>query len=115
MGELGRENRNSPTWWSIRQGGDNIGRKARIVASSIADRKVKTVVDDEHPVLVFRFDGEAWARWSVAWQRYEPADIPPPLRAHLESEHVVPEAGDRFRLDAGQWLRVPPDDKDVPS
>jgi hypothetical protein len=113
MGELRKEIFDSPTWMSIRQGGDNISRKARIVASSIEDRKIKTIVDDDAPVFRFRFDGERWERWSVAWTRYEPAEIPPPLRDHLEAEGIEPAAGDRFVLDAGTWRRLATDEPDA--
>ncbi len=106
MGKLGREITNSTAFQFLRQGGDNLGRKARIVASSIEDRKIKTVVDDEAPTLLFRFDGEGWERWSVAWGRFEAAEPPPPLRGHLEAEGITPVTGDRFTVEDGAWRRA---------
>ena len=115
MAKWRREIAKSPYFIAARQGGDNISRKARIVASSIDDRKIRTVVDDDAPVLRFRFDGERWERWSVAWRTYEPAPIPPPLLAHLEAEALTLAAGDRYALEAGAWRHLGPDEPDEPS
>jgi hypothetical protein len=115
VGKLRKEITNSPSFMSLRQGGDNISRKARIVTSSIEDRKIRTVVDDPSPVLRFRFDGEGWSRWSVAWRAYEPAEVAPPLREHLAAEGVTPQAGDRYVLDAGVWRRLDADEPDEPT
>ena len=115
MGDLRKEFTNSPTWMSVRQGGDNLGRKARIVASAIADRDVRTVVDDPNPVLVFRFDGDGWSRWSATWRAYERAECAPPLRDHLLAAGIEPQAGDRFTLDAGTWRQLAPDEPEAPS
>ena len=112
MGERRRQITDSTWFTSLRQGGDNISRKARIVASSIEDRKVRTVVDDANPRLLFRFDGERWERWSVAWQRYEAAVVAPPLQAHLEAEGVEPSAGDRYLLESGRWRLLGGDEPD---
>ena len=113
MGKLRKEITSSPSFMALRQGGDNISRKARIVNSAIADRKIKTVVDDPNPVVLFRFDGERWERWSVLGGRYEAVDgAAPPLRAHLEHEGTMPAAGDRFALEAGTWRRLDPDEPD---
>ena len=113
MGDLRKEITNSPTFMALRQGGDNLSRKARIVASAIEDRKIRTMVDDPSPVLRFRFAGEGWERWSVAWRTYEPADVPPPLREHLQTEQVEPLAGDRFQLVDGAWRRLEPTEPDT--
>jgi hypothetical protein len=114
VGDLRKELKNSPTWMSLRQGGDNLSRKARIVASSIADREVKTVVDDPAPVLVFRFDGDGWSRWSAAWRSYERAEPAPPLRDHLAEAGIEPAVGDRFTLAEGTWRQLGPDEPETP-
>lgn len=115
VGDLWRELKDSPSFIAFRQGGDNISRKARIVASSFEDRKIKTIVDDADPYLLFRFDGEGWERWSVAWRAYEAAPVPPPLASHLEHEDVTPAAGDRFLLASGTWRRLEPSEPDGPA
>jgi hypothetical protein len=115
VGDRWREFKSSPSFMSLRQGGDNISRKARIVASSIEDRKIKTVVDDANPYLLYRFDGERWLRWSVAWRDYEEAPLPPPLRSHLAVEGSEPAACDRFLLDAGTWRRLDETEPDGPA
>jgi hypothetical protein len=115
VGDLRKEITNSPTWMSVRQGGDNLSRKARILASAMADREVKTIVDDPAPVLVFRFDGDGWSRWSPAWRAYEAAALAPPLRDHLAEAGIEPAVGDRFTLDAGTWRQLRPDEPETPS
>ena len=113
MGKLRKEIANSPSWMSLRQGGDNISRKARIVTSAIADRELKTVVNDANPVLLFRFDGEGWERWSVVGGGFEPVDGPlPPLRTYLEDGDETPSPGDRYRVDEGTWRRLAADEPD---
>ena len=116
MGKLRKEIANSPAFLALRQGGDNISRKARIVSSAIADRDVRTVVDDPAPVVVFRFDGDRWERWSVVGGGFEPVDAPaPPLQAHLDESGDVPEAGDRYRLQDGTWRRLEADEPGPPA
>ena len=115
VGGLWREIKNSPSYLSLRQGGDNMSRKVRIVASAIEDRQIKTVVDDANPYLLFRFDGERWERWSVAWRTYEATELPPPLATHLDAEDVTPAAGDRFLLDAGTWRKLDASEPDGPT
>ena len=107
MGKLRKEIANSPAFLALRQGGDNLSRKARIVSSAIADREIRTVVDDPTPMVLFRFDGERWQRWSVVGGGFEPVDAPaPPLLAHLHESGAVPASGDRFRLEDGAWRQL---------
>ena len=113
MGKLRKEIANSPSFMSLRQGGDNISRKARIVTSAIADRDIKTVVDDPNPIVLFRFDGQRWERWSVVGGGFEVVEAPaPPLQAHLDGTGLRPEAGDRYRLEHGSWRRLDPGEPD---